>query len=562
MKLIRLKINDSEGFRSLPSGFEILFNTYVPSELIRIDPYVLIGPNGSGKSNILEALAAIFYHLECIYLNYRPESFEFDEENNIHGFRSNTSSPNAFEVEYLFPVKEELINDKSNEKYAHIEIIKKMDETPIFNWVNRNQFDNSSTMLERKEIRHLLPDFVIGYSSGDNEILSLPFFKMRFLHFDESIENFLRQLSFNVPEGRLTFLNRDFSQAILLSNFLFQQKEVLSPFEKEVNIEDIKSFTLTIKKSILIDQKIIPSDMVKDSFQDFNNLGSNRIKFDISSGLKSIIEKFVCCSTSSYYDEHNEELHFYYWVNNETKESFRHYFESPIELFQTFQILLTLNFHIVSEESKKKLYQSNSLYVNEFVPYSPEEKVFNIENLVIKTKTNEILFKALSDGEYQFIHILGLCLLYNNTNSLFLLDEPETHFNPIWRSNFISRVRDCFNPINKNKLSEILITTHSPFLVSDSRKEFVLIFEKNNNISVVKPDYNTLGASVNKITMSSFKQTRTIGGHAAKILDELNQKFLENGPSQELIDKTNELLGDSVEKTLFIKKLIYNSKDD
>ncbi|KEM52370.1 hypothetical protein AD47_5049, partial [Escherichia coli 6-319-05_S4_C3] len=31
----------------------------------------------------------------------------------------------------------------------------------------------------------LLPQYVLGYSSGENEILSLPFFKMRFVQFDE-----------------------------------------------------------------------------------------------------------------------------------------------------------------------------------------------------------------------------------------------------------------------------------------------------------------------------------------------------------------------------------------
>ncbi|MFO7073700.1 ABC transporter, partial [Pseudomonas aeruginosa] len=50
-------------------------------------PFVCAGLNGSGKSNLLEALAAIFYHMECIYLENLPDSFRHDEEYNPKGFR-------------------------------------------------------------------------------------------------------------------------------------------------------------------------------------------------------------------------------------------------------------------------------------------------------------------------------------------------------------------------------------------------------------------------------------------------------------------------------------------
>ncbi|MCL1446541.1 AAA family ATPase, partial [Klebsiella quasipneumoniae] len=54
-----------------------------------------------------------------------------------------------------------------------------------------------------------------------------------------------------------------------------------------------------------------------------------------------------------------------------------------------------------------------------------------------------MMLKELSDGEHQLLHSLGLCLLFRETNSLFLLDEPETHFNPHWRASFITRMRQC-----------------------------------------------------------------------------------------------------------------------
>ena len=96
MKLLRLKITDQDGFRSLPCGFEHYFCTewILPDEQAQVQgfaPFVCAGPNGSGKSNLLEALAAIFYHMECICLDVRPDGFDYDETDNPKGFRSEVS---------------------------------------------------------------------------------------------------------------------------------------------------------------------------------------------------------------------------------------------------------------------------------------------------------------------------------------------------------------------------------------------------------------------------------------------------------------------------------------
>jgi restriction system-associated AAA family ATPase len=165
-----------------------------------------------------------------------------------------------------------------------------------------------------------------------------------------------------------------------------------------------------------------------------------------------------------------------------------------------------------------------------------------------------IYSKALSDGENQFLHALGLCTLYRDSDVLFLLDEPETHFNPDWRSMFISRLRGCMEEAVGSH--EMLITTHSPFLISDSKRERVLVFSKDDGVvSISRPDYNTLGASTNKITMSTFGKRETIGGHAQAILDSLRSRFEGGEDRQQIIDEVNLELGDSVEKLLLIKTI-------
>ncbi|MEG0772633.1 restriction system-associated AAA family ATPase [Clostridium sp.] len=584
MKLLRLKITDPNGFRSLQPDFEVHFlreRNY--SEASAFNPYILAGPNGSGKSNILEALASIFYHIECMYLEYRPISFEYDELENPQGFRSGIASPNGFELEYVISAPATLNMTRTHE-YAHIKVIKETDKAPLIYWVNRDLFNvaadqaliSAEQNLASSEAKQVLPDFVLGYSSGENEILSLPFFKMRFIHFDEYKDYLISQKPYSsIPEGRLTFLNSEFSQAILLSNLLIQDKDLLRPFKDEVGIEDIKTFRIIIKKYIKLDEKQITEDP-KDTVNFQKNitetvedeLGEKQYRLDITQNLKIVIQKLKNCSTCSYYDTEADELYLDYWVNEDTKEAFAHNFYSAIELFQAFQILLTLNLYTVNEKLKKELYQSTSLYVNETVPTLPsDQRIMRFKDLWIqKSGVDEnILSKSLSDGEHQFLHSLGLCLLYKDKKCLFLLDEPETHFNPDWRAKFISKIRECFVREKEPTMREMLITTHTPFLISDSKQDYVLIFNKNvesKMVEVSRPDYNTLGASINKITMKSFGKTSTIGGYAEKQLNEIKKRFETGAPKQELIDEVNNLLGDSVEKVLFVKKVLDSMEDE
>jgi hypothetical protein len=76
-------------------------------------------------------------------------------------------------------------------------------------------------------VKEFLPKFILGYSSGHNEILSLPFFKMRFIHFDEYRNRLVGDLDYGgKPEGGMIYVDDQFSQAILLCHYLFPSEAV------------------------------------------------------------------------------------------------------------------------------------------------------------------------------------------------------------------------------------------------------------------------------------------------------------------------------------------------
>ena len=585
MKLLRLKITNPTGFRSLPCGFEHHFRTewVLQEELAKPEkfaPFVCAGPNGSGKSNLLEALASIFFQLEILRVrrSFLPEALQNADED---------LSPEAFELDYLIRVPAEYIQP-DGPSWAKVCVWKNSGESVRFLWDNQSDFN--AGFYETFEGGHadiLMPQYVLGYSSGENEILSLPFFKLRFVQFDEYWNALTQQLSYpGHPETRLAYLDNGFSQAILLCNLLFQDDTTLKPFREDIGIEALRQFRIIIKRSIEVSAKqaeqLTSGDYASPEYSEDGYFADNpAISLSAATGAytvnlmrllegderSSIIEKLKRCATLSYQDETTDTLILDYWVNGATREAFRENFDdSPLDLFQALQVLLVLNLYSVSDNLKTDIYRSKSHYVSETVPtLASDERVMRFKNFYLKKQgvAKPMLLKELSDGEHQLLHSLGLCLLFRNTNSLFLLDEPETHFNPAWRASFISRLRDCLKGHGENS-QEMLITTHSPFLISDSKPSKVLVFEKNPDTHAVRithPEYNTLGASINKITHETLEKSETIGERARQILEDLLSEHTAKSDPHGLARKIMDTVGDSIERTLAVHALLHSSQN-
>jgi predicted ATPase len=585
MKLLRLKITDPGGFRSLPCGFEHHFRTEwsLQDELAQPDgfaPFVCAGPNGSGKSNLLEALAAIFFQLEVLRVrrSFLPEALQ-DEALDV--------SPVAFELDYLIRVPAEFRSPDSP-SWAKVGVWKNAGESVRILWENQGDF--STDVYEAFKGGHadiLLPQYVLGYSSGENEILSLPFFKMRFVQFDEYWNALNRQLHYpGHPETRLAYLDSGFSQAILREFRIIlrrripidaaqleafdladedQKRERRNRIQADARIRGLSESEISQSVDEWVRREIIKGN---PALSETDEPGSSRYRlnllqllegYDKSSLMVSALKR---CATLSYIDDANDTLVLDYWVNDATRQAFRENFDgSALALFQAFQVLLTLNLYAVSEVLKADLYTSTSNYVSETVQTLASDQRIMRFKFVRFTKqgvAEPMTLKELSDGEHQLLHSIGLCLLFRDTNSLFLLDEPETHFNPSWRASFISRLQQSLRG-KEDIAQEMLITTHSPFLISDSKQDKVLVFNKDpatGKVSIKPPGYNTHGASINLITMQTFDKKETIGSSAnAQLQEMLAAPFGATDPIG-LVGRIMETFGDSIERSLAIQSVL------
>jgi restriction system-associated AAA family ATPase len=550
MRLKRIELYDD--FRSLKKGFTLDFiqNSDSYSQEQAIEPFCIVGKNGSGKSNVLELLSAIFYQVEVTCLDFLPkelvtkidtvdeEEIEYEEEVELAVFQSNKTKPNAYKLEYYIT---------HEEKEILVSILKEPNDYRKIYLNNDylNPLDKKD--LQNKEVP-ILPEYIIGYSSGQNEILSLPFFKMRLIQYDEYISHINYKTPFDAHESRMVYLDDAFSQAIFITNFIYDDVVVNKVFRETIELETIESFRIIINQNV--------------------NLEIDDKKTFIREQIGHKIELLKKCSTI--YFTSNDDLNrltLDFYLDDEVKKAFKVHFgegkSGRLKLFQTLQTFINLNYYYIDKETKYKLYNSDSLFAKGYLPETPwNRRFFTFKNFMIKKKniTEPILSRSLSDGEYQFLHSIGLALIYRDTQSLFLLDEPETHFNPSWRAEYMSAIKHCF----KNKIdekfyskSELIVTSHSPFIVSDTKEDNVLIFEKDENgkVDCKKADFNTFGASVNKITMKVFGKKETIGDVAKDKLAEYKKRLDADENIDTIIHDIDLELGESVEKILFMKML-------
>lgn len=566
MKLLKLKIENKDGFRSLQQGFEINFHSLANVESMGyFRPFCFAGLNGSGKSNVLEALANIFYHLEVCVARYLPKSIQ-----NPQNFRRLESTPDAFTLEYLI--------GQHDRKYYNlyyfdrVTIIKKEGREPQM-FIQAFPFDES---VEQREVslvpsinkesaaegKDYLPAHIIGYSSGENEILSLPFIKSRLIHLDEYLQAVRDNYSeYREAENSLIYIDNNMSQAVLLTCLLFEDEETLAPLRSVDNtgILGLRSFRMSIHLH---------------DFEFKDSKGNNQ-KLPIVDFLEHReLDSLKKCATSWFLDYKTNTLWLDFYVDEVTKKAFRKHFTDGLDCFQIFRLLYELNNYFIDEATKADVYRSKGIYTDGKLPTpSPSQDIFHFLDFYITKelkKTGEkkdLLLRSFSDGEHQFIHTMGICLLLKDRRTLLLLDEPETHFNPNWRAKFVKVLNDSIEAGSKGKdfnvhlLKDVLLTSHSPFIISDCLPDNVILFEKEENgktsakkVSELDNAFNTYGTSIGVITSKIFNSNQTIGHHSNDELQKF-EKFFKEKSYNEALQILNSKIGDSVEKLLFINQM-------
>ena len=508
MRLHSLYIREAHSCGGILDDLEINFNRTQTESNHSLSPLCVLGPNGSGKSQFLQLLSEIF---QAAWHIHRPRQERNSENSEV-----------LFELVYDIVLNDKLTTrirlkrDSATKPKDSIE----MEEKIELDWV--------SISHEDEKYGERLPTSIIGYTSGDNETLSLPFFVSRAGYAKDVREAALKPETSKsiVPENRLLHVDYATHLEVLIANLLLGGTGTDEALLGHAGLNRLKSCRCIL------------------------NLKPKSSVIKLTDELIKVIESLKSIATCWQLEKKAHTFTFDFFADVECKKGFAHNFETAELLYRSFHKLAMLNDLAISKSARDKF--NRDVKSGQFAARLPvpqdEDKVFRFENVRLEKGKGEVDYVSLSDGEHQQAQIFGLFMMLNAPNTLFILDEPESHFNPLWRVEFVKRLLDL--PGSKPQ-QEVILTSHAPFVASDISRENVLIFSKDDGkINVRKPEIETYGATFDKILEHCFGVRPPISAMARDEIEELKK----DGNIEEL-EKSMTRLGSSVEKAILADRL-------
>lgn len=392
---------------------------------------VLIGWNGTGKSNVLEALAIIFRDLIA---KKRTPAFAFQLAYRMGANESlrriHIDADPDREKDVLLIHVTDAKQIKQNETiHSVLDFGADADTAPQGKPIKLTTFLNADT--------EYLPRYVFSYYSGESPRMH-EVFRPYLEGYDSKLRNGedpgLKRLFYAMPVH---------SQFVLLA-FLIQQSDVVRAFlDDHLGLdpdEGIESVLFVLR------QPPWKSKALDGDPRFWNARGVVR---DFLSRLYDIALAPVDIS---------RRVSTSIW-NKETLQ-FKYLYVKDIAALR----------RLVGNQAPALFFRDlESTYVSEMI----EEVRIRVR---LKKTDGSVTFRELSEGEQQLLTVLGLLRFTAEDESLFLLDEPDTHLNPRWCVDYISYLKQFITSGTKDdETSHILLTTHNPLAIAELDREQVQI---------------------------------------------------------------------------------------
>lgn len=174
-----------------------------------------------------------------------------------------------------------------------------------------------------------------------------------------------------------------------------------------------------------------------------------------------------------------------------------------------------------------------------------------------------IEFLGLSNGEKIFLSLFARLFEVSKYKQLkkkeiiLLLDEPEVGMHPQWQTEFVSRLLKFLPELFPNNKIQILLTTHSPILLSDFPTNHVLYLKKDEEsgkciVDNKQNSNSTFAANIHTLYANAFflKEKGAAMGVFAKdiITDTINK--IKAGKEDDYVEikKTIQIIGEPLIK--------------
>lgn len=519
MQLLRILIPNFRNLRDL----DIAFATYsqptasatdVPPKQIR--SHALIGQNGIGKSNLIEALITIFRDVDLD----REATFDFSLEYSIRGH----------------VVRIEADTVKQKRPYV---------------WVD-GKAESQGYLLKNRE---LLPAHIFAYYSGRNERIEVLFqeHQRRFnqrqeittdeVLSEQLLENFTgsesdiraveeakRRHESRLKQAgddrlrRLFYCRGGHSQLVLLA-CLLSDDPVFQKVLKNLHIESLESALFVLKEPYRLREKRRSG---KFNEQELNE-GDPRFWYARGNVVSEFLDKLWQVAWAPIEQEATKQIDFR--GRNEKQKQ--------LYLFVPSQEKLKLLGELIGSTDSFFRYAEGA-YIGDLI-----DEV----RITVKKRDEhggKVSFTHLSEGELQMLTVLGLMRITREDNCLFLLDEPDTHLNPIWKLRYFDDIEGVLSSEDATRVqseSQIIITTHDPMMVGSLKREQVYILRRDGNRTLVDmPDEHPQGMGVTGLLKSElFGLSSTLDIETERRLFRRNELFVLSPRSPEENEELNRL---------------------
>lgn len=497
MHLQRIKIGSFKNLKDVEITFsEVFQSAHGEAANNPIRSHAVIGQNGTGKSNLIEAIITLFRDVDLD----REAGFDYELDYSIRG------------------IKVQLQADLAKQKRPFV-------------WVDGKK-ESQGYLLEHKE---LLPSHIFAYYSGRNERLEalfqehqrrfnrrqeitaeevLPEQLLRNFTASESDIRVIEQLrkredsktlrQFGDDKLRRLFYCRGGHSQLVLLACLLSDDPVFTKVMNNLHIESLESALFVLKQPHRLRGELKDDDILE---------GDPRFWYARGNVVSEFLDKLWQVA----------------WAPIEHEETKLIDFRGRRERQKQLYLFVPSN---------DKLNELGNLIggSDSFFRYAEGAYIGDlIEEVRITVKKRDehggkVSFTQLSEGELQILTVLGLMRITQGSESLFLLDEPDTHLNPIWKLRYFDDIESVLKPVNGiagQGESQIIITTHDPMMVGSLKREQVHILRKQGNKTVVDtPDVDPQGMGVTGLLKSDlFGLSSTLDAETERRLHRRNYLF-------------------------------------
>ncbi|AYH44517.1 AAA family ATPase [Azoarcus sp. DN11] len=480
-----------------------------------IRSHALIGQNGTGKSNLIEALITIFRDVDLD----RDAALDYTLEYEIRGHTVRLQADTAKQKRPFVWV------DGKSESQGHLLKNRELLPSHIFAYYSgRNERiealfqEHQRRFNQRQEITtdEVLPEQLLeNFTASEADIRALEEAKRR-------REARLKQAG-DDRLRRLFYCRGGHSQLVLLA-CLLSDDPVFQKVLKNLHIESLESALFVLKEPHRLREKRRGGKFDENEL----NEGDPRFWYARGNVVSEFLDKLWQVAWAPIEQEATKQIDF----RGRTEK------QKQLYLFVPSHAKLKQLGELVGGTDSFFRYAEGA-YIGDLID---EVRITVKKREVGDGHDGKVSFTQLSEGELQMLTVLGLMRITREDHCLFLLDEPDTHLNPIWKLRYFDDIEGVLEHQSDSSLSgqlvlssstyevqsQVLITTHDPMMVGSLKREQVHILRRQGPRTVVEvPDEHPQGMGVTGLLKSDlFGLSSTLDIETERRLFRRNELFV------------------------------------